>query len=83
MVDENLLRQAVAAVLREMAHERPGASRPDTLLRLPEVMARTGLKRSTIYNKMRAGTFPQQIPVSKTMVVWRESEICAWIDHPR
>ncbi|QHL91992.1 AlpA family phage regulatory protein [Sphingomonas changnyeongensis] len=65
-----------------MASERHGASRPETLLRLPEVMARTGLSRSTIYAKISAGTFPRQIPVSKTMVVWRESDICAWIADP-
>ncbi|MGP3003658.1 AlpA family phage regulatory protein, partial [Serratia bockelmannii] len=32
-------------------------------MRLPDVMTITGLKRSTIYLKMKAGDFPNSIPI--------------------
>ena len=35
--------------------------RPDRILRLPAVLDRTGLSRSTLYRKIQEGTFPKQI----------------------
>ena len=56
----------------------------DVLLTRPEVERRTGLSRSTIYRKMRDGTFPVPVKVSARAVRWRESEICAYVDaRPR
>lgn len=49
-------------------------------LRLPEVITRTGLKRSSIYNAIQAGTFPAQIPLGERAVAWDEFEISAWIE---
>ncbi len=49
-------------------------------IRLPEVIARTGLKRSSIYAAVQAGTFPAQIPLGERAVGWDESEISAWIE---
>ena len=49
-------------------------------LRLPEVIARTGLKRSSIYAAIQAGTFPAQIPLGERAVGWDESEVSAWIE---
>lgn len=51
-----------------------------TLIRLPEVIARTGLQRSSIYAAVQAGTFPAQIPLGERAVGWDESEISAWIE---
>ena len=50
-----------------------------TILRLPEVKARTGLSRSTIYLKMAEGSFPEPIALGARSVGWIESEIDAWI----
>ena len=47
------------------------------ILRLPAVKARTGLSRSTIYQRVREGTFPQPINLGKRAVGWLESEIAA------
>jgi prophage regulatory protein len=52
-----------------------------TILRLPEVKARTGLSRSTIYLKMAEGSFPEPIALGARSVGWIESEIDAWIAH--
>jgi len=51
-----------------------------TFIRLPEVMARTGLKRSSIYKFVNQGTFPAQIPLGERAVGWDESEVSAWIE---
>ncbi|MGF6932962.1 prophage regulatory protein [Paraburkholderia sp. UCT70] len=51
----------------------------ERLVRLPEVMARTGLVRAAIYVRMNEGTFPLSLKIGKSSVAWRESEIDAWI----
>ena len=56
----------------------------DVLLTRPEVERCTGLSRSTIYRKMRDGTFPVPLKVSARAVRWRESDIRAYVDsRPR
>ena len=56
----------------------------DVLLTRPEVERLCRLGRSTLYNKMREGTFPVPLKVSARAVRWRESEICAYVDaRPR
>ena len=44
----------------------------DVLLTRPEVERRTRLSRSTLYRKMREGTFPVPFKVSELAVRWRE-----------
>ncbi len=50
------------------------------LIRLPEVMRRTGLSRTTIYRLMKAGTFPKPVPLGARLNLWSAAEIEAWID---
>lgn len=52
---------------------------PARLLRLPEVIARVGLKRSAIYQRMREDRFPKSHSLGPKCVVWLESEINAWV----
>ena len=47
--------------------------------RLPEVMARTGLSRATIYHKMSLDEFPRSINLGLRSVGWISSEIVGWI----
>lgn len=58
------------------------SDRPDRLVRLATVISRTGLSRSTIYEKIADGTFPSQIRLNKTAVGWRESQLDRWIADP-
>lgn len=51
----------------------------ETLYRLPKVKARTGLSRSTIYDKIKRGEFPKPVALSARAVGWRQSDIDAWI----
>lgn len=52
----------------------------DTLLRRPVVEARTGLSRSTLYDWMQKGCFPQPVKLGTRLVAWRESDIAAWLE---
>ena len=45
------------------------------ILRLPAVKTRTGLSRSTIYERMAKGTFPQQISLGARAVGWVDQSI--------
>lgn len=56
--------------------------RRDNLLRLADVKKRTGLARTTIYNRMNAGTFPKAIQISRGLVAWYESDIDRWVANP-
>ena len=49
------------------------------ILRLPAVKARTGLSRSTIYQRVREGTFPRPVNLGKRAVGWLASEVDAWL----
>lgn len=54
-------------------------ARTDRLVRLPEVRFLTGLGKSSIYEGVKAGTFPQAVRVTDYAVAWRKSEIDGWI----
>ena len=45
------------------------------ILRLPAVSARTGYRKSSIYTKMKEGTFPTNVKLGSRAVGWIESEI--------
>jgi prophage regulatory protein len=55
---------------------------PDKILRMRTVLLRTGLSRSTIYRKMKDGSFPSQVRLSEHCCGWRESAINRWIADP-
>ena len=50
-----------------------------TVLRLALVKQRTGLSRSSIYNRIKEGTFPAQISLGPRTVGWLEVSIENWI----
>jgi prophage regulatory protein len=52
-----------------------------SILRRPDVEARTGLSRSTIYLKVSQGTFPTPINLGPRAVGWLAAEIDAWIQQ--
>jgi len=56
------------------------SSAPPRLIRLPEVIAKVGLKRSSIYQRMAEGRFPKGRSLGPRCAVWVESEIDAWIE---
>jgi prophage regulatory protein len=56
-----------------------GATVPNAVLRLPEVKRRTGLSRSSIYNRVAEGTFPRGFSLGGRARGWLESEVEQWI----
>lgn len=52
---------------------------PQVILRLPNVKARTGLSRSTIYLRVAQGTFPTPIKLGDRAVGWIEAEVTEWL----
>ncbi len=59
-----------------------GTEKNFRILRLKEVENRTGLKRSTIYNRISLGAFPKQISLGGDRAIgWLESEINDWIQQ--
>ena len=52
-----------------------------TILRRKQVETRTGLSRSTIYLRIKEGSFPKPINLGARAVGWLESEIGEWLDN--
>jgi prophage regulatory protein len=51
-----------------------------TVLRMPQVVQRTGLSAPTIYRRMAEGTFPpSRMKIGERARGWVESEIDAWL----
>lgn len=55
------------------------ASQTKSLLRLPAVIARCGLRKTSIYLGIREGTFPAPVALGARAVGWRESDIETWL----
>jgi prophage regulatory protein len=49
------------------------------IVRIAEVMRRTGLRKSRIYTGIAAGEFPKPVAITPRSVGWVESEIDEWI----
>jgi len=67
-----------------MEHATPATDRVsqdprDTeFLRLPSVLRRTGLGRSTIYRLMADEKFPAPVKLSGRAIGWRQSDLDRW-----
>ena len=49
------------------------------ILRLPSVIERTGLSRSTIYRKVSLGEFPKPHKLGERAVGWLDADINDWV----
>ena len=66
-------------------------TKPKTrLIRLPEVLSRTGYGRTSIYRKIEEGTFPKCLKLGPPMedltqfdsraIAWIENEVDQWVE---
>ena len=53
--------------------------RRDRLLRLPDVEAASGLRKSTVYLLMKRGEFPRCVRITPRCVAWPESKVLQWV----
>ncbi|HSH29738.1 MAG TPA: AlpA family transcriptional regulator [Thiohalobacter sp.] len=51
------------------------------ILRLPAVMERTGLARSTVYHLIKVGGFPEPIKLGPRCVGWPAEAVDEWIEQ--
>lgn len=49
------------------------------LLRCPDVLAKVGKSKASLYKMIRVREFPAPIPISSSTVAWLEAEVDAWI----
>jgi len=54
---------------------------PPRLLRIAEVVARTGLSKTTIWRLETAQKFPRRVRLSARATGWREFEVSDWINR--
>lgn len=52
-----------------------------TILKLPDVIKKTTLSRSSIYSYINQGHFPRPIRLGVKSVGWLDSEIQAWLEE--
>ncbi len=57
------------------------SEKPMRLLRLPEVIRKVGLSKTTIYKRAREGSFPKPVDLGGGQTAWVESEIDSFIDN--
>jgi prophage regulatory protein len=75
-----------AAEILPVAHQAPSqqdksiSSEPDEVifLRLPKVKALTGLSKSSLYELIRANSFPAPVHLGARTVAWVASEVKQW-----
>ena len=51
----------------------------DRLIRLPEVMTATGMKKTAVYTAMNEGRFPKNVRINRRMSVWSEAAVLQWV----
>lgn len=52
----------------------------DSVISMHTVISMTGISRTTIWRRERAGDFPKRIQLSPGRVGWKAVEIQAWIE---
>jgi prophage regulatory protein len=57
----------------------PGGSKMAFIVRISDVVAQTGLPRSSLYAQVKLGRFPKPVKLGARSVGWRVQDIEAWI----
>lgn len=65
--------------MRSLAEHEVTDDTLEIILRLPEVQRMSGLKKTAIYEAVKAKTFPQPVPLGQRSVGWVASEVQSWI----
>lgn len=68
----------IGGKMSKQTKEKTNESAGHKFIKLNKVSEMTTLAKSTIYEKMKLGEFPQQIPLTKGSVAWIEEEVIEW-----
>ncbi|MBP8813533.1 MAG: AlpA family phage regulatory protein [Laribacter sp.] len=52
---------------------------PVWMMRLPDVVRATGLSKTTLYARIKEGSFPASVPLGGKAVGWPSDQVEAWI----
>ncbi len=52
----------------------------DKIHRLPSALVITGLCRTSLYNHLKEGEFPEPVRLGARAVGWKESELAEWVN---
>jgi prophage regulatory protein len=74
-----LTEHAVFSALPSAGITRPAPAIPTRMLRLSQVIERTGLGKTSIYALQKSSNFPHSVPLTANSVRWVEAEIEAWL----
>ena len=50
-----------------------------SIIRLPDVIRRTGLSQATIYRMVKSGRFPRSVKLGARAVGWKNEAVTEWI----
>lgn len=79
----NIKKNKIATVLRGNNHGQRYLKNEiagERLIRVPEVLSRVGFSRTTLYERIKEGSFPDRVKIGLRSVAFVESEIDAWIE---
>lgn len=80
---KNIKKNEISTGLRENNNEQRYIRNEITgkrLIRVPEVLSRVGFSRTTLYERIKEGSFPERVKIGLRSVAFVESEIDAWIE---
>lgn len=67
--------------MNEYLYSMSANPNPRTILRIEEVLHRTGLKRTMLYDLIRKEKFPNQVSLGARAVGWYEEQVEEWITN--
>lgn len=65
--------------MNEYPYSMSANPNPRTILRIDDVLHRTGLKRTMLYDLVRKERFPRQVSLGARAVGWYEEQVDEWI----
>ena len=75
--------RATLALAIKRSTERPRPLQLGALVRLSDVCKLVGLSRSSIYSRLREGSFPAPVKLSDHCVRWPREDLEAWVGNPK
>lgn len=73
--------KSASRIEAEASNLKPTVPSPGDLLRLPEVLKRVPVARSTLWSWIREGRFPKPIKLGPMTRAWRASDVAAWMEQ--